>query len=572
MNRIRDEVRLKLHIDELEARQRELSVLNDFAVSLMTILNVEDLFWHVAREVAARLDFSDCVIYQHDKDAGHLVQVAASGDKNPTDTQIENLLTIPVGKGITGTVAQTKQPLLVNDLSEDQRYIHDVMDARSEICVPILVDGEVYGVIDCEDPLPHRFDSNHLELLTTVASLTSSKITQCSVMEEYFRQAEIIRQVSEIVIISDGEGKIIECNPATEEAMQLTAEKLIGLNIFDITARGYETNTLRSEIIRHIGDGNIWSRRVPIIDKNDEKRYFDVSITPIPSTNGRTSFFVSVGREVTKQVHAEETLRERNQVLQDMGFELRDALEQSRIAQRTQAAFLANVSHELRTPLNAIVGFSDIMRTTDLFERDPGKAADYNQYIHSAGQHLTSLVNDILDISSLAANESEASQDHIDLAEMLETCRTLTNHKARKKHIDIELEIQDGTPKIIFDERHFKQITTNLLDNAIKFSPEHSRITVAAKMNGNCDITIAVSDQGRGIEETQLESIFTAFSRADWARAQEVEGAGLGLALVNEMVSANGCEIGVASEVGKGTTFTLYIPSDRVVETSQSAP
>lgn len=571
MNRIRDEVRLKLHIDELEARQRELSVLNDFAISLMTILNVEDLFWHVAREVAARLDFTDCVIYRHDSEADHLVQVAASGDKNPTDTIIENPLTIPVGKGITGTVAKTKRSVVINDVSEDDRYIRDVMDARSEICVPILIDGEVYGVIDCEDQLPERFDSTHLEILTTVASLTSSKIAQCAVMESYVRQAEIIRQVSEVVIISDGDGKIIDCNPATEEATKLAARHIIGLNIFDLTSRGSETNTLRSEIIRQIGDGKIWSRRVPIIDTDDVKKYFDVSVTPVPSADGSDDMFVSVGRDVTKQMHAEETLKERNQVLQDMGFELRDALEQSRIAQRTQSAFLANVSHELRTPLNAIVGFSDIMRTTDLLERDPQKAIEYNQYIHSAGQHLTSLVNDILDISSLAANESDAHRDDIDLNTVLETCWTLTNHKARKKHIEIDFQAHDHTPHIIFDERHFKQIITNLVDNAIKFSAEHSTITLHVATNDDQSIEISISDKGRGIEESQLESIFTAFSRADWVRSQGVEGAGLGLALVSEMISTNGCEIGVASEVGKGSTFTLYIPSDRVIQQSQSA-
>lgn len=566
MNRIRDEVRLKQHIDELEARQRDLSVLNEFAISLMAIFNVEDLFWHVAREVAAKLDFSDCVIYRHDMAKGHLVQVAASGPKNPGSTEIANPLNIPVGSGITGSVAETKLPIVVKELALDPRYIHDVMDARSEICVPILVDGEVYGVIDCEDRLPARFDDNHLEILTTVASLTSSKITQSAMMERYVRQAEIIRQVSEVVIISDSTGKIIDCNPATEEATQISIKNIIGRNIFDITARGHEANTLRPEITSLLANGESWSRRVPIIDIHDETKYFDVSITPVASADGSGNMFVSVGRDVTKQMHAEEALKERNQVLQDMGFELRDALEQSRIAQRTQSAFLANVSHELRTPLNAIVGFSDIIQQTDVLQRAPEKVLEYNQYIHSAGQHLTSLVNDILDISSLAANESEASRDQISVPAALETCRTLVNHKAQKKQIAIDTATCGEAPDIIFDARHFKQIITNLLDNAIKFSPEDSTITLAVASNESGGIAISVSDEGRGIEEAQLESIFTAFSRADWVRSQEVEGAGLGLALVNEMTSINGCEVSVSSEVGAGAVFTVHVPADRIVK------
>ncbi len=110
------------------------------------------------------------------------------------------------------------------------------------------------------------------------------------------------------------------------------------------------------------------------------------------------------------------------------------------------------------------------------------------------------------------------------------------------------------------------------MDNAIKFSPEHSTITLRVAINHDQSVEVSISDKGRGIEESQLESIFTAFSRADWVRSQGVEGAGLGLALVSEMISTNDCEISVASEVGKGSTFTLYIPSDRVIQQSQCAP
>lgn len=572
MKNNRDEVRLQQHINDLEVKRRQLKVLNEFAISLMTIPTVEELLWHVAREVVAKLDFVDCVIYRHDKEPGKLTQVAASGHKNPGETDIANLLSISVGEGITGTVTETKRPIIVEDALQDPRYIPDLVPGRSEICVPVMVNDEVYGVIDCEDTRPGQFDDNHLEILTTVAALTSSKIAQCEMIEDYIRQAEIIRQVSEIVVIADGDGTIVECNPAAEEAIQGTRSDIVGHNFFELSARGYDNNAFRSVIREQLAEGKNWSRRVPVIDIDNNKRYYDVSVTPFSSGEGFNDLFITVAREVTEQVRAEQSLQERNQVLQDMGFELRDALEQSRIAQRTQAAFLANVSHELRTPLNAIVGFSDIIQQTDVLKRTPEKVMEYNQYIHSAGQHLTSLVNDILDISSLAANESEASRDRISVPDVLETCRTLINHKAKKKNIVINTAACSDAPDVTFDNRHFKQIFTNLLDNAIKFSPENSTITLSVAQDDGDGIAISVSDEGRGIEETQLESIFTAFSRADWVRSQEVEGAGLGLALVNEMASINGCGISVASEPGSGATFTLHIPADNVVHESQSAP
>lgn len=566
MQEIRDETRLRQHIDDLEVKRRQLKVLNEFAISLMTIGSIEELLWHAAREVVANLGFVDCVIYRLDPDEKQLTQTAASGAKNPEHEQVSNQLVIPVGSGITGAVAKTCQPIIVQDAASDPRFIRDLAPSQSEICVPITVDGKLFGVIDCEDPGKSAFDENHLEILTTVAAMTASKISQCETVDQQAHQSEIIQRVSEMVIIADNEGKIIDCNPATERIYEVERKHILGLNIFRLYEQRNSEDAMRPEAVRSLKRQESWSSRVPLTDNDGDRRFFDISVTPIVGPGGETDRFVTVGREVTKQVEAERSLQERNQVLQDMGFELRDALEQSRIAQRTQAAFLANVSHELRTPLNAIVGFSDIIQQTDVLNRAPEKVIEYNQYIHSAGQHLTSLVNDILDISSLAANESEVSRDRIAIPEMLETCRTLVNHKAQKKEIIINTAACSNAPDVIFDSRHFKQIFTNLLDNAIKFSPGASTITLAVAGDESDGILVSVADEGRGIEEAQLESIFTAFSRADWVRSQEVEGAGLGLALVNEMVSINGCEVSVSSDAGAGAVFTVHIPADRIVK------
>lgn len=571
MRQPRDKKRLQQHIDDLEVKRSQLKVLNEFAISLMTIGSIESLLWHVARQVVAKLGFVDCVIYQMQSHDNQLVQTAASGQKASQQQQVTNQMIIPVGSGITGTVAETGKPLIIGDVTSDPRFIRDIAESRSEICVPVIVDGEIYGVIDCEDPGVDAFDENHLEILTTVASMTASKIAQCLMMDLQLHQTEIIQRVSEIVIIASREGRILDCNPATERAYDISRQDLIGLNIFDLYIARSEEQAHRPEALEALRNGENWSSRVALSDKDDALRHFEISVTPITGPNGAVNRFVTVGREVTKQVEAERSLQERNQILQDMSFELRDALEQSRIGQRTQAAFLANVSHELRTPLNAIVGFSDIVLQTDVLERAPEKVMEYYQYIHSAGTHLTSLVNDILDISSLAADESEAAQDHICVATALGACKTLIKHKADEKAISIDLTACADSPDITFDDRHFQQVFTNLLDNAIKFSPENTTISLGSSRDENDDLCIWIKDEGRGIEEAQLESIFTAFSRADWVRSQKVEGAGLGLALVYEMVSSNGCEISVESELGKGTTFALHIPTDHIILESKSA-
>lgn len=153
-----------------------LRTLNAFAIDLIAIPNIDDLFWYVAKKVVGHLNFVDCVIYQADENQTVLTQVAALGEKNPYGRSIVNPLKIAFGTGITGQVAQIKQPIIVDDLLKNQNYIPDTQPARSEICVPLIIRGRIAGVIDSEHPDPNAFGEAELEVLTTIAAMTSAKL------------------------------------------------------------------------------------------------------------------------------------------------------------------------------------------------------------------------------------------------------------------------------------------------------------------------------------------------------------------------------------------------------------
>jgi signal transduction histidine kinase len=153
-----------------------LRTLNAFAVDLISIPSVEDLFWYVARNVVGRLKFLDCVIYQANEAQTELTQVAALGEKNPYGRSILNPLKIPFGQGITGKVAASQEPIIIDDLLLDQNYITDAQVARSEICVPLICGNRIVGVIDSEHPDPAAFGTAELEILITIAALTSAKL------------------------------------------------------------------------------------------------------------------------------------------------------------------------------------------------------------------------------------------------------------------------------------------------------------------------------------------------------------------------------------------------------------
>ena len=153
-----------------------LRTLNVFAVDVIAIPSVEDLFWYVAQNVVGRLNFIDCVIYQADPSKNELTQVAALGEKNPFGRNIINPLKIQFGDGITGQVAENRKAVIVDDLLKDQNYIADTQLARSEICVPLVIGDRVVGVIDSEHPEPNAFGKAELDVLTTVAAMTSAKL------------------------------------------------------------------------------------------------------------------------------------------------------------------------------------------------------------------------------------------------------------------------------------------------------------------------------------------------------------------------------------------------------------
>ncbi len=153
-----------------------LRTLNRFAVDLIQIPSIEDLFWYVAQNVVGKLNFVDCVIYQANEEQTALQQVAAWGEKNPFGRNILNPLVIPFGRGITGKVAQTGKAMIVADLLTEQNYIPDTQPARSEICVPLIFRGRIVGVIDSEHPDPHAFGDVELEILDTVAAMTGAKL------------------------------------------------------------------------------------------------------------------------------------------------------------------------------------------------------------------------------------------------------------------------------------------------------------------------------------------------------------------------------------------------------------
>ena len=249
---------------------------------------------------------------------------------------------------------------------------------------------------------------------------------------------------------------------------------------------------------------------------------------------------------------------------------MRVALTETQEAARAKAAFLAAMSHELKTPLNAVIGFSDIMRQ-QLFgpvgeERYRGYVAD----IHENGRRLLAMINDILDLSRIEGRLLDLEEETVNVHEAVTVaCNAVLEDKpdAPPIHIDIPAHL----PLLKVDPRRLHQILTHLLSNAVKFTPSEGRISVRSALAANGAVTIAISDNGIGMDPDRIGHALEPFKQLDSRIARRFEGVGLGLPLANALVGAHDGTLSIKSAPGTGTTVTVSFPPERNVEVARAA-
>ena len=234
-----------------------------------------------------------------------------------------------------------------------------------------------------------------------------------------------------------------------------------------------------------------------------------------------------------------------------------------------KSEFLANMSHELRTPLNSIIGFSELLEgAKNLTDKEKRFAGN----IHKSGRLLLDLINDILDLAKLEAGRMDLNISSFPIQGLVAELCDMVRKSAEDKSIQLQVEIQPDLPDVTLDKVKVRQILTNLLSNAIKFTPEGGRIRVSVNREDPDTLVLSVMDTGVGIPESEQQIIFEKFRQGTTALGgnaltREVTGTGLGLSISRELCILMGGTIGLDSEVGKGSTFTVHLPWEVACET-----
>jgi signal transduction histidine kinase len=280
-------------------------------------------------------------------------------------------------------------------------------------------------------------------------------------------------------------------------------------------------------------------------------------IGPIQRIVGRLAAIASGDFSRHVEVANRDELGDLGTRVNQMNDELQRVYRELESASRHKSEFLANMSHELRTPLNAILGFSQVLEKR-LFGELNEKQGEYVEDIRSSGDHLLSLINDVLDLSKVEAGQIELEVAPFSLPEAVERGVVMLRERASKNGVALAAELEPEVQIVSGDERRIRQILFNLLSNAVKFTPAGGRIDVtAARVDG--EIQLAVTDTGPGIAPEDLDRIFEEFQQTQ-VGAKHHEGTGLGLALSKRLVELHGGRIWVESEVGVGSRFVFTLP------------
>jgi len=352
----------------------------------------------------------------------------------------------------------------------------------------------------------------------------------------------VVNHSPAIIIIKDLEGRFTLFNKHAEKLFAVHEEDCLGKTSYDLFPKQTADHARDHDLA-------VINTKKPV--ETEERFFFKNSFHTFLTT--RFAIFEndiiigvgSVGTDITKRVHTE--------------AELHHALEIAETANNSKSRFLATMSHEFRTPLNAIIGFSEMMNGQYFGPLGKTIYRDYAGHIHSSGEHLLSLINDILDISAIEAEKRPLIKEPVDLVSLVEDCVNVVALSAKKADILLVTNTPNEPIICCADARAVKQILINLMANAIKFSEGASTVTLSVdKIDDKANIRVA--DQGIGIDAHFLPTITEPFARTHPDVHLAQEGTGLGLAIVKLLVDAHDGQLTIDSERHKGTTVTVSLP------------
>jgi PAS domain S-box-containing protein len=532
--------------DQLLARSRDLAALLVVAEVATQSLDIQKTLDDTLDKSLEILRFEVGFIRTLDSDKRGMLVRAARGLRSPEF--LAGIAPIDASRrNVSRTVFETKEPYVCTDVRKDPIYKNRTMEREGVIstaAAPVMSKSRVLGLIVVGSRRYHKFAKREINLLKAFGSQLGAALENAELYHEVNKSKayveNLVENAADVIICTDLNDRILTWNRGADLLIGYSKDEVIGkhLSILLPAERLHELEEMRAKVETSgaLRDIEVRSKR-----KDGAIIHLSLSVSPIRDVEGRIIGFLRVAKDITEKKRYERRLKDLDKMKSD---------------------FVSNVSHELRTPLTSIKGSVDNMLdglTGSLNE----KQIRYLARIKSNTDRLSRLINDLLDLSKIEAGRIDLRPATLPLTILAAEITEHLKPMAAEKLIRIEVSSSDPSVTVWADRDKVTQVLMNLIGNAIKFTPEAGKVTVAIEKNGSDWVQISVGDTGPGIFPGETRKIFAKFYQIENLDKQRPKGTGLGLAISKALVEMHGGKIWVESELGSGSTFSFTLPAQQ---------
>jgi PAS domain S-box-containing protein len=531
----------------------EVSILNEVALTTAVAVDIDELLHQTTRTLITHLYKDSFGFVLIDKAAG--VARMHPSYYGISDACLQE--PIPLHSSITGLVAQTGEAIIVPDIRQESHYWVFDERYRSGVVVPVKMDNEVIGAIAAESVHLDYFSPEDVHFFTALAGFVSLAIARTNLYQRLRDQSDrlaeeviartaelqserdrtltILESAGESIILTDIEGVVLYANQAAEQQSGYSQAELLGQNV-RLLESGLTPKKSYDEMWQALQRGQKWSGEV--VNRRKDGSLYDVSLTISPIFNSQQQVvnFVSIQADITRLKEVE----------------------------RLKTKFVTNVSHELRTPL------TNIKTYVTLLERGRDESRQrYLEILHHETNRLTQLIQDLLDLSRLDTETAPDPEASCDIRQSILDYTDLFAARAEVRRVGLRAHVPPGLPWAGVEARHMGQLLTNLIGNALNYTPAGGSVLVQARyVAGPTEpqLLVQVIDTGQGIAPEDMAHLFNRFYRGQQAQESGAPGTGLGLAICYEIVKRYNGRLEVESELGVGSTFSVWLPAANVPE------
>jgi signal transduction histidine kinase len=532
----------------LERRVKELDSLQAVGQALSASLNIDTILSAIYTQVAALMPARNFYIALYDAEPNEVSFPLAIDEGQRVEWRSRQ-----TGSGLTEYILQTREPLLIQ---EDMQGTLETMgieqigrSATSWLGVPILAEGESIGVIAIQSyTADETYDRSHQEILVTIAAQAAVAIQNARLYEQtdeaLARRVQelgsILRTTGEGILLIDSENRVLAVNRALVGFLRIAQTEIAQreLETIDLDGNtslidmiGFDSVRAFRQACKEANEGDVRHKHIITVPGAPE-RHLERTLTPVHDRKGEAAGYLFVFRDISEEI-------ELAQLREDM---------------------MHMLVHDLRSPLTVLQGSLDMMeKAIDQRELDDVRLLE--QMARRGSDRMLSLVNELLDISKLESGDLDIHPESIKSESLLREAATRFTPLTKDAHISLDFRIAQDVPNLHVDVRLIERVLHNLVDNAIKFTPDDGKIQLWAKADPENDgaVLLGVSDTGPGIPEEERPRIFEKFQQTSVSGRRT--GTGLGLPFCKLGVEAHRGQIWVESKIGEGSTFIMRLPA-----------